>query len=212
MANVTLDQRRAWRLAFMKKLYDITGGNQAAFVDMWELGTELGIPRDEINGVTDHLDGEGLLEYVALGGQIAITHAGRKEVEDALATPDRPTRHFPPINVIHIGSMVNSNLQQGTSGTATINAGSGLDIAALKAFVDVLQKRDAELGQLGDDAAAEARAERATLAAQAASPRPKMEIVRSGLESLKHIFEHAVGHALATELLPMLLPLLAALR
>ena len=47
-----------------------------------------------------------------MGGIISITHYGIKEVEDAKASPAQPTHHFPAVNVINVGSMVNSAIQQ----------------------------------------------------------------------------------------------------
>ena len=41
--------------------------------------------------IVEYLVGENLVEYVAIGGEIAITHYGRKEIESALSAPDIAT-------------------------------------------------------------------------------------------------------------------------
>jgi len=41
--------------------------------------------------IVEYLVGENLVEYVAIGGEIAITHYGRKEIERALSAPDIAT-------------------------------------------------------------------------------------------------------------------------
>lgn len=54
------------------------------------------------------------MEWAYMGGGIAITHRGIKEVEQALRTPERRTEHFAPaINLINVGQMTGS-IQQGT--------------------------------------------------------------------------------------------------
>jgi hypothetical protein len=82
---------------------------------MWDIGTELGLSRDETDNVVDYLVGEGLATHRAIGGAIAMTHGGVLEVERALTKPEAATKYFPPvINIMNIRSMVGSQIQQGT--------------------------------------------------------------------------------------------------
>lgn len=82
------------RFQFLKSLYEITGGNLFASVNMWELGQELGFTRSDTDLIVQYLVGEGLVKYFTLGGGIVITHWGVVQVEEALTQPDKPTQYF----------------------------------------------------------------------------------------------------------------------
>src|SRR6185437_4570001 len=89
---------------------------------------------------------EGLLERVAFQGVIAITHHGVKEIEQARREPEKRTTHFPPINVIHIGQMTGSQIQQGTHDSVQQMSQSMTpeQITAVSRWLDAV--RGAELG------------------------------------------------------------------
>jgi hypothetical protein len=211
----TVEEKRLQRLRFMQRLYDAVDGEPTELADMYEVGQAAGISKDAVFNVADYLASEGLVEFVATDGGIGITHRGRKEVEAAIEAPNKPTEHFPPINFINIGTMTNSTIQQATSASSQHVAISSTDVPALKSFLDVLHDHDHHLDELGGERAAEARAEIATLRAQIASPKPKREIVKASLHTLKEIivhgFGHVTGHALLVEVLPKLAGLLAPL-
>lgn len=114
-----LDQKKQQRLLFMSALYEKTDGSTDLVLNMWELGDELGWERPTTSRTVDYLEAEGLLEFAAMGGEIAITHAGVVEVEQSLSTPEAPTEHFPPaatVNILNIQTMIGSQVQQGTTG------------------------------------------------------------------------------------------------
>ena len=111
---VNLNKLNEMRFGFLKALYDESKGNSFNIVDMNQIGKSLSFTNENLDTVTKYLSDEGLLEYKTLDGGISITHYGIKEVEDALGSPKEATEHFPPIvNITNIGSMQNSNLQQG---------------------------------------------------------------------------------------------------
>jgi hypothetical protein len=61
------------------------------------------------------LKGEGLVDYIDFGGQVAVTHLGVIQVEEALSKPDNETKYCPAvkdlnINIIH--TMINSSIKQ----------------------------------------------------------------------------------------------------
>ena len=66
--------------------------------------------------LSNYLKQEGLLEYVALGGIIAITHMGVLEVEQSREKPSQPTQHFPALNII-FGNVTNSQISQSSPGS-----------------------------------------------------------------------------------------------
>jgi len=55
------------------------------------LGNNWDGDKNETPNIVEYLVGENLVEYVAIGGEIAITHYGRKEIERALSAPDIAT-------------------------------------------------------------------------------------------------------------------------
>lgn len=141
----TIDDLKKKRFQYLNLLYEKTGGDKFNRVSMWELGNELGFERDETHSITQYLTGEGLMEYAALEGIIAITHYGVKEVEKALIHPEQPTHYFPPVNIINIEHMEGSQIQQGTiSSTQTGNfqVTNGSDISQ---FIGILKEKLSEL-------------------------------------------------------------------
>ena len=54
-------ENKVKRFKFLKLLYEVTGGNQSYFVNMWEVGQELGYDRKDIDLICQYLKGEGLI-------------------------------------------------------------------------------------------------------------------------------------------------------
>jgi hypothetical protein len=121
----SLLEKKEQRLRFMHRLYEVTDGSPLVDVESTRIGEEFGWSEQETDRVVEYLMGEGLVEYFAGGNMINVTHAGVVEVEAVLDNPDRGTEHFPPAgNVIVIGQMHSSQIQQGTEGSqqlATFN-------------------------------------------------------------------------------------------
>jgi hypothetical protein len=105
------------RFAYLKRLHEATDGSPRAGVDMWAIGHEFGLDRRGTARVFDYLKDAGLARPVAGGGTIGITHDGVQAVEDALRDPQTAREHFPMINIIAVGNMINSQIQQATDGT-----------------------------------------------------------------------------------------------
>jgi hypothetical protein len=103
---VPLKELEKQRFEFLAKLYDLSGGSGRARILMWEVGQQLNFNKEVVANTVDYLQGENLIQHVALGGYIAITHAGKKEVEQALGAPDKRTEHFSPIQVLNIGTLI----------------------------------------------------------------------------------------------------------
>lgn len=190
-----LNEKKKNRFLFLKSLYEASNGDTGAMFDQEEVGGELNLPYDETRRIVEYLIGEHLLEARAIGGLVGLTHWGIKEVEQALENPDKPTEHFLPINIINIGSMNNSSLQQGTSNSTInfeVNERSSADletiINSLKNIQDVLD--------LSIDLQKELISEVATLESQRASPRPKRLIITESLKSIRTILESVTGNAM----------------
>jgi uncharacterized protein YegP (UPF0339 family) len=99
----TLEERRSHRLQFLKALYDATDGNEFKVVNIWDIGKKLKWDDETVNVTAQYLVGEGLLQYLTLGGGLVITHFGVEQVENAIANPEQETKYFPPIiNLIQV--------------------------------------------------------------------------------------------------------------
>jgi hypothetical protein len=199
---MTVEELREARFRFLKALYDAVGGSLWTWPEMHELGASLGFDHELTGRVTDYLSGEGLVQYRALGGIISITHEGIRQVEDAMSHPDRPTRYFPAVNVIHIGSMVNSSILQASPGaTQTVQVGFAADQALLAVLGEIKQSID-RLGLTPEDQN-DLKGDVATVEAQLTTSKPKRSIVSECLTSNKSLLEKG-GEALAKGLADIL--------
>ena len=156
----SIEQLRKQRFQFLKFIYDTTEGSGFKHVSLWDIGKEMGLSTDKTRGIYEYLVGEGLLKHVAFGGIIAITHGGVVEIEDALANPETSTHYFPPVNIINVGSMHQSQIQQGTASSSQASEYS-FDPQVMADFLlqlnDILTKLS-----LSEDSRLEADAEIAT--------------------------------------------------
>jgi hypothetical protein len=187
------EDKKKDRYLYLQSLYDLTDGNPAAFLNMWELGSELGFDRVKTRNVVDYLIAEGLLEPRALGGIISITHDGIIEIEDSKSNPDSPTLHFLPLNLIQIENMNNSAIQQGTSySMQQINFNSE-KLDQLPKIINEIEviKDQIEIDKtLYDELISEVE----TLKSQMKSPKPKNVILGESLKSIRSILEGVVGN------------------
>lgn len=209
-----LTKKKSDRFRFLNSLYERTDGDYHVIEDMWEVGAEVGLTRDDTNRAMEYLNGEGLAMYRTMGGGVAITHAGLQEVERALSKPEEPTHYFPAVvNVLHVQSMFGSQIQQGSHGSIQTQSMSisQNELAAIEALVTSLQSEVGALG-LGAEARAEADAEMQTLKAQLQSNKPKTGIIRESLKTLRNLIEGVASNAVAADILNLFKPLAALLR
>jgi hypothetical protein len=208
---MTMDDKHELRFRFLQALYEGTEGRTSSQLPMWQLGESLGMEREQVSDIVEYLANQGLVQRRSFGGVIAISHAGVVEIEQALSDPETPTEHFPPIiNITTVGTMIGSQIQQGSHGSRQSQSQFQVDIGKLQAFTRHFRENLPRL-ELSARDKAESEADLATLEAQAVSGRPKISIVRESLQSLRNILEGAAGSVVASDLLPKLLPLLAAL-
>ena len=215
------EQKKATRYLVLETLYRRLNGRSGMPINRKGLAEELGLDDETVEDAIDYLVGEGLAKIPTFEG-VTITHSGVKEIEGALSEPDRPTKFFPPVSIVHfysqnnIGSNVQNNIgsqgqfQNATSGSTQTQSVANNDLASLRAFVALLKGRLPGL-ELPKDDTEEIGSDIATLEAQLASTRPKKGIIKASLESVQRILENAAGDVLASELITKLLPLLAAL-
>lgn len=207
----TLEQKKENRFKFLNLLYKKSGGDEFLNQNMYELGTELGFDKKETEAITQYLYGENLLKHTTLGGGIAITHYGIKEIEKALSAPEKPTHYFPPVNIINIHHMEGSQIQQGTLSSKQKGDFKLSNAQNFDDFVKLIKEKRSEL-ILDEEDESEIDAEIATLESQISSSRPKQGIIRESLSSIKRILEGAGSSVVAQQLTSYIPDLLDAMK
>jgi len=107
----------------------------------------------------------------------------------------------------HFGDVTGSQIQIGSDG-ASQTLTQTADAEALKALIAVLREVVTQ-GKVAGEAGEELRAELATLEAQAASPRPKLQVIKAAALSIKSVLENAAGGIISVQALPYLTPFLS---
>lgn len=206
----SIEKKRAQRLRFMNALYDVVDGFEGQLADMTAFLSKLGLDFDkeedfnEFQSIARYLKGEGLITTIHTKdrGAIAVglTHKGVREVEEARSEPEKPTDHFAPISVVYAGTITNSSIQQGSPGaTQSLTVVNQSGLQKLETFLPSLRQSVDQL-ELDEDQRAELEADIQTVEAQIASPKPKQEVVRPGLESIRRILEGSASAAVASPL------------
>ena len=202
----TLAELKKKRTQYMHRLYELSEGDEHKIFDMFLIGEELGFgqrPSELTDKIVQYLRGEGLIEFHAIGGIIGITHGGIKEVEQSLEEPEEPTEHFAPlatVNIVHVNSMVNSNIQQSGAGSMQTLTISATQVANLKEIIDEL-KAIIEKERLTPDQKEELNTEVEVLALEAKSSKPKASRIKDSLTTAQTILTVAsVGLAVATRI------------
>ncbi len=180
--SASLEDKKAQRLTYMSALYDATGGSPSAAVDMWELGQGLGWDRPTTDRTVEYLDAENLLKFIAMGGAISITHRGVVEVEQSREDPEAPTEHFPAIlNVLNVQTMYGSQIQQGSSGSQSMEIVQGPRVDELIDLIREIRVRALPLLDVDGDEYDEITAELDVAERQLQAKKPRREAVVQAL-------------------------------
>lgn len=109
----------------------------------------------------------------------------------------------------HFGNVSGSQIQISSNGSTQTHATTtSTDLDSLRGLIEALGTA-LDRGALQGDAVDELRAELATLKAQAASPKPKWEIIKATARSIKTVAEGAAGNILGELAKPHVQTLLA---
>ena len=196
---------QANRLAYLVFVYEkwqqVRSGNIQS-LPATVVHEHLGMSRDEGSRIEHYLNDKGLIKFMSMGPSIAITDYGVDYVEQALAEPDWATEYFPPINVLHIEKVINSQVQQGTVNSNQTGEWAGITADQLAAII-------AEVKSLADmPLSTEQRqdfdANLQTLEAQAKASRPSKTIIREALSSIRTIAEEVGAALVASKILAFL--------
>ncbi len=151
---------------FLMELFEKIEGMTAGSTSMYEIGSSIGLEREDARQIAENLMSEGLIEIRTLSGGIAMTEDGIEAARELGAGKGGDTR---------------SRLPDGP-----VLDGPGREaVEALSAFLKV---HTGEL-QLAFDPLAELMADLRTIDAQLASPRPKTAVIRACFESIRGVLE-----------------------
>jgi len=195
-----ITERKKDRFTFLKRIFERSNGSSTGVFQIDKIGAELGFDRDKSTEIAQYLINEDLLEPYGLGGTITLTHLGIKEMEEALENPDEPTEHFLPINIINIGTMTNSSLQQGTT-SSTINV--NLDSNKLNDLSQILEslKNVQDILGISVDLHKELVSEIQTLQIQKESPKPKSIIIKESLKTIRGLLENVSANIISSPII-----------
>lgn len=207
-------ERKTKRFRFLHRIYEETVDDNQKNCDPDEIGGELGFSRKESRQITKYLIDRGLIKNrSATTGHLVITTNGIIEVEAALDKPDESTEHF-PANVIHNvinieGPVTNSPILQGAQDSTQTVSYSPEVLQKTGEFIKLL--KEVLPGLLLDaQVRAEVEAEIATIEPQLSSPKPKPNIIKSSIITIKNILENIPANVAANIIVKNLpaLPLL----
>jgi hypothetical protein len=120
-----------------------------------------------------------------------------------LQHPEQPTEHFAPlatVNIIHVNSMVNSQIQQSGAGSTQTATMSATQLTDLKGIIDEL-RQIVNKENLGPEQKEELNKEAEMLALEAKSSRPKASRIKDSLSTVQAILQaSAVGTAAAEKI------------
>ena len=161
---------------------------------------DLKMTQYEAQAAFHYLKGKRLIEATfGIFYSARVSAAGHDAIRDAEKAPDKASPAFPAIThnyYMTVHSMTGSNVQQGTTNSqiiATQTITTQELVAGVRGLIDQLGRLlpasdfPAPVQVQTKDAIAELRS-------AIAEPKPDNNRIHKGLESLKHIMEHATGH------------------
>ena len=77
----TIEEIKEKRFQFLRKLYELSGGDESKGFDVSRISEELGFDSNLTRNIVDYLLEEGLIVTTIGGGSTRITHEGIQVVE-----------------------------------------------------------------------------------------------------------------------------------
>jgi len=196
-----VEELKKQRFEFLKKAYELSGGSERSLLSLSQMAqtSGLGLEETTVRKIADYLKGEDLIKFVTTGGGFQITHNGIKEMEEAISNPDKSTTHFPAVNIINIGHMEHSQIQQ--SGIGNIQSYlNDVQIGNIKTLVSSIKNSINKI-DFSNTSKQDLNSEISTIEAQLSSTKPKKNIFFECLKSIKTIFEGVSGNVIAQGIL-----------
>ena len=187
------------RLLFLHSVYNLSNADENTDIQSYQLGQNLGFSDDFTSKVIRYLDKEGLIGFKEDSGcVIGISHKGIIEVERALSKPEESTEYFPPaINIIQIGEMKDSQIIQSSPDALQVKKNDKELIDKLKDLIEFAKKNLDKL-ELKKPEEQELQTEIQTIDIQLSSPKPKKNILKECVFSIRRIAEGATGKIIAS--------------
>ncbi len=207
----SLEEKKAARFKMLEKLYMESGSSENIIFNIHDIGKDLKFTPD-LNKITyQYLVGENLIKFRALGGFASITHYGVIEYENAISSPEKESRYFPPANIVnnilHIESISSSQVQVGSNGSTQI-MNDNAEFSDLKKWIVELEKtliEDAsELPQTQS-----IKEELESIKALLSAKEPNKKYIRMALNTIKDIIIGITANAIFQKFIsqiPALLP------
>ena len=203
------------RFEFLRMLYELTEETKDRNIKIWWVQLFLytrksvRLEESEVRRIVDYLSRRGLVEvrrppetWVKFESQyISMTPDGVDAVEKALLHPDTPTKDFPSVNILVVGEMRDSQIQQASPASTQALVSEG-EYHRLQQLVESLRESMDILG-IGSQEKSDLRAEMKTIEIQTARPKPSREILTRCVHSIIRILESAARTAIATVLLEL---------
>ncbi len=179
---IDIEDIRKKRFQFLSALYKETDGYPFTMhLTIADIGEKSGIGSTDAEKIAQYLDDERLIEIMDKDRHIRILHGGVKEVEDALSQPDKPTKHFPPMNVIYVEQMYDSQFAQGPGATMYIVTAE--DRRTIVKAISLLKEHLDEF-DLPHEQKSDLQADAETIEAQMKSSKPKWTIIKESAASI----------------------------
>jgi|694.fasta_scaffold42053_7 hypothetical protein len=113
-----LDQQRK-RFTVLKFIWQETKTqpkDSLSYSTAKDIVIKIGIDDDDLLGIFQYLESEGLIELLQYMGQLPlsrITHRGKIEIENAIIKPNEDTEHFLSSVIVNIATMNQTNINAG---------------------------------------------------------------------------------------------------
>jgi hypothetical protein len=208
---VNIEEKRKLRTAIMRWVFEVTGGSQRELAHPSEFTVPDGWTgeqpsEDDIGDAVKWLEGERLLKaHWSLGGlpSVQLTHPGIREMEQALAAPEKQTEHFVPlvnITTIH-GDVIGSQLQQGSPGASQTGTFQINQRDNAEAFITAARKVLDESADLSPGVRVQVEGDLTVMTGELAKPSPRWGILAEFGKAVRDSLIGAGGAAAAGVLL-----------
>ena len=202
-----IEEKKKSRFTFLKKLHELSDGNERASFNMFTIGETFGFERELTVTIINYLENMGLIKWRG-SGDISISRDGCTEIEAALSQPDKPTKHFSPAgNIITAGAAKYAQSREDRPGTQEVLVSSAA-CERLQTLI-LLLKESVDTLNLEPEKRRDLTADIHTIEAQMTSSQPKTTVLASCLDSIQEILKGKAGSACASKLLMKLEPVYA---
>ncbi len=167
---------------YLNSLYEQTGGDPENQVSMYDVGTAIGLEKNDAGALAEELMVQGLVELKTLAGGIGITLEGLKSLGIVMIRPQ-----------LSAGGLALGNGVVATEDDLQLlaSARDGIKVSVAKLDLDF---------ELLEEIVIDLK----TMEVQMLSPKPKLSIIRETLLSLRGVFESVDAQQVVTEITGLL--------